>query len=71
MRTDAYLSLIEVADRLWAAAYDLDEHRADTRASEWAARRVQELWRSGRADDVRAVELLAITLEDKLGDVPA
>ena len=66
------VSLIEVADRLWDAAWSLDELRGDTAASEWTAGKVRQLMRTGRADDVQAVLPLARALEDRLAqDRPA
>ena len=66
------VSLLEAADRLWNAAWSLDELRADTLASEWTATSVRALMRSGRADDAQAVLLLACALEDRLAqDRPA
>ena len=73
MNTSAeFVSLTEVADRLWNAAWSLDELRADTAASEWTARKVRELMRAHRADDVQAVLPLARALEGRLAqDRPA
>ncbi len=61
-----FVSLIEAADRLWAAAWELDELRGDTAATEWTAGKVRDLMRSGRADDVEAVLPLARALEERL-----
>ena len=60
------VSLAEVADRLWNAAWELDELRGDTAASEWTATKVRELMRAGRADDAQAVLPLACALEGRL-----
>ena len=60
------VSLLEAADRLWNAAWSLDELRADTAASEWVAGKVRQLMRTGRADDVQAVLPLARALEGRL-----
>lgn len=59
-------SLTQAADRMWAAAYDLDELVGDTRVSEWTARKVRDLIRAGRADDVGEIEKLATALERRL-----
>lgn len=67
-----FISLTAVADRLWRAAWSLDELRADTAASEWTATKVRALMRAGRADDVQAVLPLARALEERLAqDRPA
>lgn len=62
------VSLTEVADRLWRAAWSLDELRGDTCASEWTASKVRRLMRSGRADDAQAVLPLARALEARLAE---
>ncbi len=60
------VSLTEAADRLWDAAWALDELRGDTAASEWTATKVRGLMRTGRADDPQAVLPLARALEERL-----
>lgn len=72
MNAQEPVGLIEAADRLWDAAWELDEFRGDQLASEWTATKVRELMRAGRADDAQAVLLLARALEGRLAqDQPA
>lgn len=58
--------LMAAADRLWDAAYALDEVRGDTAASEWTAIKVRKLMRLGKADDVPSVLRVAEALEKRL-----
>lgn len=66
MTATAFRSLIEEADRLWDAAWALDEIRGDTAASAWTAGRVRALIRSGQADDPAKVGELADALERRV-----
>ena len=58
--------ILAAADRLWAAAWVLDEVRGDTAASEWAAQQIRDLMRQGRADDPDAVAPIISALEQRL-----
>lgn len=58
--------LMRAADRVWDSAYALDELLGDRRVSEWTARKVRDLMRAGRADDVDEIEKLATALEHRL-----
>lgn len=66
MTPTAYDSLIDLADRMWNAAWTLDEIRSDTAASEWTARQVRNLMRTGTADDPTEIARLANALERRL-----
>lgn len=57
---------MDAADRMWEAAWALDKLVGDTRVSEWTARKVRDLMRVGRADDVDEIEKLATALERRL-----
>lgn len=59
--------LMDAADRVWDAAYALDELLGDRRVSEWTAGKIRDLMRAGRADDVGEIEKLADALEKRLG----
>lgn len=63
--------VMRAADRVWNAAHTLDELLGDGRVSEWASRKVRNLMRAGRADDVREIAKLARVLEDRLEDEQA
>lgn len=58
--------LMNAADRVWDAAYALDELLGDRRVSEWTARKIRDLMRADRADDVAEIEKLATALERRL-----
>lgn len=55
-----------VADRIWESAEALDRLIGDDRVSEWTARKIRGLIRSGRGDDLAEFEKLADALERKL-----
>ena len=61
-----HASLLDVAGRIWEAAWALDELRGDRDASEWTARKVRDLWRQGRAHEESALTGLVRVLEAKL-----
>jgi len=61
-----FRSLIDEADRLWDAAWTLDELRGDTAASAWTARKVRALIRDGQADNPAKVGELADVLERRV-----
>lgn len=61
-----YASLIQLADRIWDAAWKIDELRGDAQASEWTAFKVRDLWRQGRAHDEGELLPLLRVLEGRL-----
>lgn len=63
-------TLREVADRMWSAAWELDERRGDFAASGWVAGKVHALMRADRADDPEEIEKLAEALERRLAEKP-
>ncbi len=66
MISGRYTTLPDAGDRLWDAAWALDEARGDVEASEWTARKVRELIPAGEANDPRKVTRLAEALERRL-----
>ena len=61
-----YSSLLEWADRMWEAAWELDELRGNTDASEWTARKVRDLIRRGRADEPSELAQITHALEERV-----
>lgn len=59
-------TLLDIAGRLWSAAWGLDALRGDNAATTWTAGKVHGLMRAGRADDPAAVLPLVRTLEGRL-----
>ncbi len=59
-------TLLDIAGRLWSAAWELDALRGDTAATTWTAGKVRQLMRTGQADDARAVLPLVRALEGRL-----
>ena len=67
MNRERYASVIDEADRAWAAAWELDEIRGDGMVSEWTALKMRDLIRTGEAEDPVKVGELADALEQRLG----
>lgn len=59
-------SLLTAADRMWDAAWALDEVRGDYAASNWTGRKVRDLMREGEADNPEKIARLADALERRL-----
>ena len=57
---------MDLAGRMWDAAYALDTLRGDRDASEWIARKIHELMRIGGAEDVALLARLAAVVESRL-----
>jgi len=64
--TAEYAVILAAANRLWEAAWALDELRGDNGVSQWAAQQVRDLMRQGRADDPDAVTPIVSALEQRL-----
>ena len=59
-------SIIAEADRLWYAAWTLDDLLGTTNPSEYVADCVRKLWHDGRGNDVAEVSALADRLEARV-----
>lgn len=59
-------ALLAAANRMWDAAYALDERRGDSRATDWLAGKVLRMIEGDLPDDLETVERLAAGLEEQL-----